>query len=88
MQEPTTTTQPTQEEAPKPVFPSDYEVLSSILDQYQKQIADATKQTDDAIAKLRLNLKNAEEASIGQVAQRKLLETLARDMKKLTNRPE
>ena len=62
------------------VFPTDYEILTSILNQYQKQLNDASKSTEEAIDKLRKNLRSAEDASIGIMAQRKLIETLSRDM--------
>lgn len=72
----------TPQEPVKAVFPSDFEIVKNILDQYQSHLEEATKKAEDAIEKLRRNLRNAEDANIGIIAQKKLIETLSRDFKR------
>lgn len=70
----------------KPVFPSEYEIVMNVLTAYKKQIDNISKQTEDAVEKLRKNLRAAEDASIGLLAQKKLIESLDRDLKNTTGK--
>lgn len=71
---------------PMPVFPSEFEIAMNILDQYQKQLDEHSAKTEAAIEKLKKNIRAAEDSSIAIMAQRKLIETLSRDLKKATGK--
>lgn len=75
-----------EQESRPAVFPSESELILSILTNYQQQIDDLTKSTEEAISKLKINMEKAQGNIIALAAQKKLLDTLGTDIKKISNK--
>lgn len=65
---------------------TEFDLVLSIIADYQAQIDAANKSTEEALEKLRKNLKLAESNNIALAAQRKLLETLEQNFKEFAAR--
>ena len=74
--------EPATTEAPKAVFPNELDIVLAIVENYKKQIEEALQKTDDALTKIKENLKLAEQQKIAVMAQKNLAEALDRDFKK------
>ena len=70
-------------EQPKAVFPTEAEVMLSVVAHYQQQVDEITKKTEEALGKLRKELEHAQANMIALAAQKKLLETLGNEFQKI-----
>jgi len=71
------------EQAPAPVFPSEAEALSAIIDNYKSQIEENITKTEEALKKLKTNLDIAKKNNIALIAQKKLIDVLGQNVEEL-----